>query len=1030
MKLGQTVATKAATAWLRHRQARKERSASLIELAAAELSDPLQIHKLNHLVQNIGLQVAEHLSQTITQRFGALPDYEIQAALDAATDALDAAELSDDVLFATDANPDRLARYVRDRSPDQIRSAGLSAEAIPVYQLALDQACRLLVQVLRHLPAFPARALAEILTRMSNQSAQLEELLARIPRTGLHTPSAADRDGAFKATYLEYLSVYLDRLELLGLSAREQPRLALSTAYLSMTVSDNRPRSQPDLPERNWFGQPVDRCGTTRAEAAISTATRTLVRGEAGSGKTTLLDWLAVSAARSGFTAQLEQWNGCVPFPIRLRSFAGGPLPSPEQFVAHSCPMRAAEMPEGWVHRRLLDGTGLILVDGVDEVPANRRHDVHAWLRDLVVTFPDARVVVTARPAAVDEKWLVDEDFAAVTIEPMTQEDLREFVGRWHSAAAQARSLPCDRSELAEAEQRLVSQFECMPHLRTLGANPLLCAMLCALNLDHGAQLPRNRMELYARALTMLLEIRDSRRGIQGPLDAGQKRVLLRDIAWRLTLANRIELTKQKALEHVRRKLPSMPDVGQPADEVLDHLIERSGVLRQPVGGKVDFVHRLFQEYLAASEATEQGHIDTLVGHAHFDAWWDTIVMACGHAKKKQVDELLTDIVDRAEKEPRYARHLRLLAAACLETVADIDPVVHERIDSLIRQHLVPPRSVKETVSLAAIGHRVLRYLPSSLDDLSETAAAATVRAAALTANAEALTRLAGYASDRRTKVQLELVNGWDYFDPQRYAEEVLADAPLGGGWLIASATRLLPHVKALRHLTDLWISIDQAVPDLDILADLPALTTVFLQLEPKSVDLAPLTQHHGLAHLSLNSAARYTGLASLAELPNLETLRIFQQESFPDLDFVRALPAVEILGLGRMDAVVDYSPLDNLPKLANLWLWNSTTPETATGKPWPMVTSLRLIGNQHLDLRRVAELFPNLHDLWLYNSPVGSVEPLSALPLELLGIYGNQQAVDLAPLAGRMLTVGLSVDDEHLGLENLGPRVKLKYVE
>ena len=40
----------------------------------------------------------------------------------------------------------------------------------------------------------------------------------------------------------------------------------------------------------------------------------------------------------------------------------------------------------------------------------------------------------------------------------------------------------------------------------------LLCAMLCALNLAHRAELPRNRMDLYAKALSMLLHFRDAPR--------------------------------------------------------------------------------------------------------------------------------------------------------------------------------------------------------------------------------------------------------------------------------------------------------------------------------------------------------------------------------------------------------------------------------------------------------------------------------------------------------------------------------------
>src|SRR5205807_9881643 len=168
---------------------------------------------------------------------------------------------------------------------------------------------------------------------------------------------------------------------------------------------------------------------------------------------------------------------------------------------------------------------------------------------------------------------------------------------------------------------------------------------------------------------------------------------------------------------------------------------ERSGVLRGPVPGRLDFVHRTFQEYLAASEATEDEQIDTLVNHAHLDAWWETIVMACGHAKRPQVRDLVNGIMNRADQKSQYTRKLRLLAAACLETVTDLDPEVLSRVEDMIRTKLVPPRSKRETQSLATIGHRLMRYLPTSLEELSTSSAVATVRAAGLTGNSAVLPR-------------------------------------------------------------------------------------------------------------------------------------------------------------------------------------------------------------------------------------------------------------------------------------------------
>ncbi|MGO1052451.1 NACHT domain-containing protein [Crossiella sp. CA198] len=1011
--MGKIIAEKAVTAWLRRHRARQQRTASLAELAAAELAGPVQRDKLNRLLGNVGGQVAERLELVLATRFTSLPGNvggqvaerlelvlatrftslpgnEIAAALAGAGDALAEVELTDDLLFAVDADGDKLAAHVRSVCPPP---RGLAEPAAQLYDIALDQSCRYLAQVIQHLPALPPRALAETLSRLTAQTAQLDELLARVPRSTLHAPRGTGHDAEFTAAYLRHIDSTLDSVLLLGLATHEQPKLALSMAYLSLSVSstlDRRSRSTRRRPDRHWFAETGEETTSTgRVEAAIGAADRSFVRGEAGSGKTTLLHWLAVTAARAAFTEQLADWNSCVPFVIRLRAHATGELPRPEQFLQDAWPSRAAEMPELWVHRRLDEGSALLLVDGVDEVPSARRPQVHAWLAELAREFPQARIVVTARPAAAEAKWLAAEGFAAVTLEPMNREDLDQFVARWHEAAHRAHSLPCDPAELPAAQRRLRNQFASRPHLRTLAANPLLAAMLCALNLDQVTELPRNRMELYRRALEMLLETRDVKRGIAGMLDVAQKRVLLRDLAWRLTEANRIELARSRAEEHVARKLPAMPNVTESADHILDHLLERSGVLREPVPGTVDFVHRTFQEYLAASEATEQGRIEKLVSQAHLDVWWETIVMACGHAKRTQADLLLTEILDRAAAEPRRARHLRLLAAACLETVDELDPAVRARVDALIEQHLVPPRSVREAGSLAAIGHRVLRYFPSTLDDLSEAAAAATVRAAAFTENQEALGLLRGYAADPRDRVQDELARAWRYFEPQRYAEEVLAEAPLRDGIIRVRDEHLLPFVDRLTRLRGLAVNLESGrrlVP-LEIIAGLPNLVVVSLDLPHETIDLAPLAEHPTLHTVELFAAANYRRREVLTQLPALANLALFQLEPMDDIQFVRTLPDLQTLSLDQLYRIEDYSPLDDLASVWRLNLWSTPTLLSSSGRCWPSVRKLLLgvAGPEVLD--RLPGLFPNLETLTVDRYTARTLAPVERLSLRKLEI-------------------------------------------
>ncbi|MGK3206473.1 NACHT domain-containing protein [Amycolatopsis sp. MEPSY49] len=1034
LKLGGQIASSAAKSWLQRRKAGVARSADLVELAAGELKGPLERRKLENLVQNIGTQVAEQLEQVLADRFSTLPQNEIDAAFLAVEDALTKADLSDDALLSADTDPEQLARKVRGELPDLAAERHLAPKAAALYELALDQACRHLVQVVRHLPSFQPRALAELLGRLSKQGDQLEELLARLPKTSLTAPDGPDRDAEFEASYLGLLARDLDRLELLGLTMDDQPALPLTVAYLSLSVSpEGGSRAADRRLDELWFAKRHDHAGSAnmRVETALSGATRVLVRGEAGSGKTTLLDWLAVTAARGRFTGKLAGWNGRVPFPIRLRSFADESLPRPEEFVAHIAPMLAP--PDGWARRLLDTGRAMVLVDGVDEVGTSHRREVKSWLRELTLAFPDSVVVVTSRTAAADQNWLFHEGFGCVLLEPMNADDIRALVERWHKAAAAGGTVRSG-TDLPAVQRRLLNQLDSRPHLRTLASSPLLCAMLCALNLAHRSELPRDRMDLYRKALSMLLHLRDAERKIGVILTEAQKQILLGDLAWRLSLASKVELPKDRVREHLARRLPSLPHVDHTPDEVLDHLLERSGVLREPVRDRVDFVHRTFQECLAANEATEQDYLETLIERAHLDTWWETIVMACGHAKHHQAGTLLTGILDRADEGTRHARHLRLLAAACLETVSNVSPDVIARVEAMIQEHLVPPRSLRETQSLASIGHRVLRYLPETLDGLSEAVAAASVRAAALTAGADALKLLHNYAQDPRPKVQRQLTQAWQYFDPEKYAIDVLADSPLADGRATVETARLLPHVRHLKNLTRLRVTLpfSEAQPDLSALDSLPCLSSVLLFLDEKAtVDLGSLRDHSNLDSIFLHFARKFVGVRHLKSLRQLNYLILNNRLPWRDLEAFSELTTTTFLALTSLQRVRSLDPLASLEKLETVVL-QGIRPKILSLST-PLVTLRSVVLHAHSKSEKIQitgeaiiKCFPMVETLDLYEMAIVDLGSIAAgRHLRKLTLSSLTAPVDLSPLTDLNVTVE-ATKTELLGVEKLGPGVKL----
>ncbi|MGH3984288.1 MAG: NACHT domain-containing protein [Pseudonocardiaceae bacterium] len=835
-----------------------------------------------------------------------------------------------------------------------------------------------LVQVVKQLPAFEPRALTELLARFSQVVEGIGEVLHRLPRTTLDAPSGSEHDEEFRARYLTHVSETLDELEQFGIDVRRyKPRTLVSVAYLSLQVStDPSRRGRGDRLDERWFTDwrrtVASGSSSLRAEAALAESPRTLLRGDAGSGKTTLLQWLAVTAARSGFSGPLTDWNGCVPFLVRLRSYADRPLPRPEQLLAGVADPLVDLLPTGWVHRQLGTGRALLLVDGVDELIPAQRPAVRKWLQSLLAEYPQVRVVVTARPGAADRSWLTAENFAPVLLERMSPLDVTAFCRRWHDAmrdAAQrsAVTLPCPADELPEYQRALLRQLDGRRHLRGLASSPLLCAMLCALNLDRRQQLPPDRMALHRDALALLLERRDAEREVPASravvLDTGSKLAILQHVAWRLSLAGRSELPHDDVLEMVRRAMQRMPNVEYSPPDVLQHLLDRSGVIREPVLGRVDFVHRTFQEYLAAKEAVEDQTVEALVTRAHLDQWWETLVMAVGHATPDRRAALLNGVLDRADAEPKHSRRLRLL-----DTAQTVDPEVTGRVELAVDE-LVPPAWAERD---PLTGGRVLRRLPSTLDGLSDASAAACVKTAALVGDPEALRLLARWAPDPRGAVQRALAQVWRYFDPVDYARIVLQDAPLDGGKITVELVEHVPYLHTLQHLRDVPLILRDSdkVDDLSFLRDAPPATTQLWVQVTGPVDLWPLGNCPALEAVYVSGGSASAGLEILAALPELKYLYIRPPAGGQDLSFLVGCPSLIRVSLADCTKLSNLSVLASASHLRHVSLYHAKRlGDLNTLTELPDLTSL-CIGHAPLTggLAAVTPVLDQLKDLYMYS--------------------------------------------------------------
>ncbi|RAG84859.1 ATP-binding protein [Streptacidiphilus pinicola] len=828
-------------------------------------------------------------------------------------------------------------------------------------------------------------------------------------------------------TFEERLRAYLarewDKVKIYGVtrSGRGDGDWRLDIAYLSLELGNHeRPRRDAGDDE----AAPASR----RVEDALAQQQRILLRGNAGSGKTTLLQWLTTLSARDELPDQLAQFKGCTPILLRLRALArsGQALPGPEEFLkASGNPLAGFPGSEGWVSARMAEGRVLLLVDGIDEAPASERRRVREWLSGLLAAYPDVRCVVTTRPSAVGEGWLGGLGFAELDLLPMSRSDVTAFIDRWHAAAAAgADGDEEQRERLARWRAMLTDAVRRKQDLGRLATNPLMCSLICALNADRQGHLPHGRMALYDAALEMLLVRRDEERGVDPAseglaLSEAQQQALLQKLAYWLIRNGQSELSESQALARIEHALPQMPQIQGDAERVLRHLMVRSGLLREPTPGTVDFVHRTFQDYLGAQAAIEEGDIPLLVEHAHEDQWEDVIRLAVGHARRRERAELLTRILARAEAEPPHAHRLRLLAAACLDMAVELDPTVRDAVTAAATA-LVPPADVAAARELASAGPVVLELLPDP-EDLDDETAHAVVVCAGNIFNERALPLLAAYADHPYLDVRAQLAYSWRNFDTAMYGREVIARLDRSDDLRLMVTSRAeaefvaahLTDVRRVEFSGDLPQDVVEMLPlgplvewrlhenpraiDLSFLRDAPALEQLMVINCSGPLDLAPLagTRIKRVILLGCPGATSQRTLGQMPRLGHLSVADTSATDQFPPDVLAEILEAPALTSLRAMadDLLPACWPLlREHGRISALDLDSLDLGALLGVDPLPAVTALRIRNPERLRfLPEITRVFPGLTSLWLYDVE-GSELPTGVLPPGLLvAVDGTQ---------------------------------------
>ena len=399
-------------------------------------------------------------------------------------------------------------------------------------------------------------------------------------------------------------------------------------------------------------------------EAAIAFR-RLVLLGDPGSGKSTFLNHLALCLAshhlepEAGWLNRLLGWPEdeaqVVPIPVTLRDFArwlpeGKKKAEPRllwDFMVERLEAERLEAAAQPLCKALEDGQAVLLFDGLDEIPSAERR---AFIRDAVAVFSrryrDCRVLVTCRTLSYQDPACQLPDVSAFELAPFDEEKINRFIGAWYSELSR---LGVVRSEDADGLARRLREAVRRPDLWRLAPNPLLLTVMALVH-THKDRLPEARALLYEETVDILLwrweqlkmaKEEERPRLRQLLLEAGRSDVDLKRVLWELAfqahaeggaddeeaLADITEMTLVKALARLHPKA----DYGW-AQDVVEQMKERAGLLLEREPGVFTLPHRTFQEYLAGAYLSAQADFarqtTALVEEGAF--WREVILLAVG----------------------------------------------------------------------------------------------------------------------------------------------------------------------------------------------------------------------------------------------------------------------------------------------------------------------------------------------------------------------------------------------------------------
>jgi HEAT repeat protein len=541
-----------------------------------------------------------------------------------------------------------------------------------------------------------------------------------------------------KEAYLKQIANYFDDVKFAGIAVegQEVDKSAQLPQIFVMpdVVEDMRERNLTDEKDFVFLDANLEASGISKRQAELlqeqrqigrlgkstgknfsaqkllteSTSQKFVLLGAPGSGKTSLMSYFAVMLAQKqpeilGLAADTD----LLPIIIKIRDLAKRAehlsiLDYIRQFA--SANLQVKELPTGFFEYWLDDGRALILLDGLDEV-ANKakRDEIVNQIEAFLSQYPQNRTIITSRRSGYKRVFFRTEEFPRYTLESFDDDKIEIFIKKWYESRFE------DPEESQRRQESLRQALAEQKRIKELARNPLLLTIIALIH-RYEAYLPRQRHKLYDRAVKTLLTNWDAGKELNYKLPCeylhhDDVERLMQQLAYWIhtqggtgdkegsTLIDKEELIKQLKKFIVEEKSIKPHQAKAEAERFVAHIQERAGLLNEQGQDCYAFVHKSFQEYLAAQEIKDrqEGDGDEVVlehieKYLHDPHWREVLLLLIAQQHRKKTAKFLKYILEQDTPWEQWLHSNLFFAASCL--AEDLE-VQDESIVQQILQELV-----------------------------------------------------------------------------------------------------------------------------------------------------------------------------------------------------------------------------------------------------------------------------------------------------------------------------------------------------